>query len=36
MTKYIIRRLLMIIPVLLGAVIIVFTINFLQHHGIPL
>ena len=28
MTKYIIRRLLMIIPVLLGAVIIVFTINF--------
>lgn len=28
MTKYIIRRLLMIIPVLLGAVILVFTINF--------
>ena len=28
MTKYIISRLLMIIPVLLGAVIIVFTINF--------
>ncbi len=28
MTKYIIRRLLMIIPVLLGAVIVIFTINF--------
>lgn len=28
MTKYVVRRLLMIIPVLLGAIIIIFTINF--------
>jgi peptide/nickel transport system permease protein len=28
MAKYIVRRLLMIIPVLLGAIIVVFTINF--------
>ena len=28
MLKYIVRRLLLIIPVLLGAIIIIFTINY--------
>lgn len=28
MGKYVLRRLLMVIPVLLGAIIVVFTINF--------